>query len=82
MSYLVSKTRVASLTINGADYTPNFAGWTVSDSSALTNGLVSTSGSLEISGLLGGALLQDYDRNNFQRGAEAVLELTEPGGLS
>ena len=82
MSYLVTKTRVASLTINGADYTPNFASWTVSDSSALTNGLVSTSGSLTLRGVLGGALLQDYDRNNFQRGVEVILELTEPGGAT
>ena len=80
MSYLVSKTRVASLTINGADYTQNFTSWTASDSSALTSGLVSTSGSLTLKGVLGGPLLQDYDRNNFQRGAEVILELVEPGG--
>ena len=82
MSYLVAKTRVASLTINGADYTPNFTNWTVSDSSALTGGLVSTSGELTLSGVLGGALLQDYDRNNFKRGAEVILDLVEPKGAS
>ena len=82
MAYLVTKTRVASLTVNGADYTQNFTSWTVSDSSALTNGLVSTSGSLVLTGLLGGSLLQDYDRNNFRRGVEVILELAEPGGAS
>ena len=41
---------------------------------------MSTSGSLTLSGIVGGALLQDYDRNNFKRGAEVILELTEPGG--
>jgi hypothetical protein len=82
MSYLVSKTRVATLTINGADYTSNFSSWTVSDTSALTNGLVSTSGSLVLRGVLGGSLMQDYDRNNFQRGAEVVLELKQPGGVA
>lgn len=80
MSYLVSKTRVSSLTINGVDYTGNLVQWTVSDNSALTDGLVSTSGELRLSGILGGALLQDYDRNNFQRGAEVILELVQPGG--
>ena len=82
MSYLVTKTRVASLTINGADYTQNLTQWTVTDSSALTNGLVSTSGQLALTGVLGGTLLQDYDRNNFQRGAEVILELAEPGGAT
>ena len=80
MSYLVTKTRVASLTINGTDYTGNLASWTISDSSALTDGLVSSNGNLRLRGLLGGPLLQDYDRNNFQRGMEVVLNMTEPGG--
>ena len=81
MSYLVSKTRAASLTINGTDYTQNLSSWTVSDASALTSGLVSTSGSLTLNGLLGGPLLQDYDRNNFRRGAEVVLEVSGQAAL-
>ena len=80
MSYLVAKTRVASLLINGANYTSNLVSWTVSDGSALTDGLVSTSGTVTLSGILGGSLLQDYDRNNFQRGAEVVVDIAEPGG--
>ena len=82
MTYLVTKTRASSLTIAGVDYTPNLVSWTVSDSSALTSGLVSTSGELVLGGLEGGPILRDHDRNNFQRGAEVILEITEPNGFA
>ena len=80
MGYLVNQARVATLTINGADYTSSLIQWVVSDSSAVSNGLISTSGSMTLQGIPGGALMQDYDRSNFKRGAEVILSLKKQDG--
>jgi len=82
MAYLSNSTRVSSLTIGGVDYTNNLISWAVSDASANKNGCISTSGSLTLGTSPGGALIEDYDRNNFKRGLPVVLEITEPGGSS
>ena len=80
MSYLANKTRVSSLTIGGVDYTNAFKGWSATDTSAYKSGCIQTSGSLTLGTVPGGALIEDYDRNNFKRGTEVILELVEPGG--
>ena len=79
MSYLATPTRVASLTINGDDYTSNLISWTCSDSSGFKNGLIATTGTLSI-GTVPGTSLEDYDRNKFKRGQEVIVEITQPGG--
>jgi hypothetical protein len=80
MGYLVNKTRVQSLTVNGVDYTSNLVSWTVSDSSANKNGIIQTTGSLILGNKPGGYNVEDYDRNNFKRGMPAILDITTPGG--
>lgn len=81
MAYLVNSTRVASLTINGTDYTANLTDWTCSDSSAYKNGLISTTGTLSLS-TRPGTSLEDYDRNAFKRGQEIILDVTYPDGTT
>jgi hypothetical protein len=82
MSYIANKTRVSSLTIGGIDYTSAFQEWVVSDSSAYKNGCIQTTGSLTLGNFPGGPLVEDYDRNNFKRGTQVLLDLVEPGGVS
>ena len=80
MSYLANKTRVSSLTVGGVDYTAAFIDWTCSDQSAYKNGCLQTTGSLKLGFYSGGPVIEDYDRDNFKRGVQVILELTEPGG--
>lgn len=82
MSYIANKTRVSSLTIGGVDYTSAFQEFTVSDQSAFKNGCLQTTGTLLLGSYSGGPLIEDYDRDNFKRGVQVILELTEPGGSS
>jgi hypothetical protein len=82
MSYLANKTRVSSLTIGGTDYTSAFLEWVASDQSAYKNGCIQTTGTLTLGTYPGGPLVEDYDRDNFKRGVEVLLDLTEPGGAS
>jgi hypothetical protein len=80
MSYLANQTRASSLIIGGVDYTSSLIEWKVSDQSAFKNGALQTTGSLELGTYAGGPLIEDYDRNNFRRGAVVTLDVTEPGG--
>lgn len=82
MSYLANSTRVSSLTIGGADYTSAFVEWVVSDQSAYKNGCIQTTGVLTIGKYSGGPLVEDYNRDNFKRGAQVILDLVEPGGVA
>jgi hypothetical protein len=80
MAYIANKTRVASLQIGGVDYTSAFKEWVASDSSAYKNGCIQTTGNLTLGSYSGGPLIEDYDRDNFKRGTQVILELVEPGG--
>ena len=82
MAYLVQKTRVASLTVGGVDYTSSLISWQVSDASANRNGLVTTTGEMVLGQRPGASDIEDYDRNLFKRGVQVVLDMTEPGGSS
>ena len=82
MAFLSNNTRVSSLTIAGVDYTSNMVSWAVSDASANKQGCVSTQGQVILGTKPGGVLIEDYDRNNFRRGDQVILELTEPGGAT
>lgn len=79
MSYLVNTARASSLTVGGIDYTQNLVSWSCSDSSAVKNGLIATTGQLEL-GTIPGTSLEDYDRNKFKRGQRIVLDITYPDG--
>ena len=80
MAYLVQKTRAASLTIGGADYTSSLVEFAVTDSSANRNGLIATNGNMILGQLPSGSSIADYDRDQFKRGTPVILDVTEPGG--
>jgi hypothetical protein len=80
MGYLTTSTRVASLTIGGVNYTNNLLSFTATDASANKNGLVSTSGELVLKGYGNTPSMEDYDRDNFKRGVEVVVNVTMPDG--
>ena len=82
MGYLVQKTRAASLTVGGQDYTSSFVSLQVSDVSAFKNGLITTSGTLLLGQRPGGVDIEDYDRNLFKRGTLITLDVQEPGGAT
>lgn len=82
MGYLVSKTRAASLTIGGQDYTDSLISLQVTDAAAFKKGLVTTSGTLVIGQRPGGADIEDYDRNLFRRGTVVTLDVADPGAAS
>lgn len=80
MAYLTNNTRAASLTINGVDYTSNLKSWSVSDASANKQGCIQTTGTINLGTAPSGALIEDYDRDNFRRGATVILDVTKPDG--
>ena len=80
MSYIAQKTRISSLTIGGVDYTSSFVSFQVSDSSANRQGFVTTTGSLVLGQVVGGADITDYSRLRFKRGEPVILDVTTPGG--
>lgn len=80
MSYLINQARLHSLTIDGVDYTSSMVSWTASDSSANKQGLIATTGSLVLGQVPGGYEVEDYDRDNFKRGAPVILQITYPSG--
>lgn len=80
MAYLVNQTRLHSLTIAGVDYTAAMLSWVANDTSANKTGLLSTTGTVRLGQVPGGYDVEDYDRDNFKRGAEVVLQVTYPSG--
>lgn len=82
MAYLVNQTRLHSLTINGTDYTESLISWTASDGSSNKAGLIATTGTLVLGQEPGGYNVEDYDRDNFRRGTEVILQVTYPGGAT
>lgn len=80
MKYLVNQTRVASVQIEGVDYTPNFVSFTCSDGSNFSSGLIATAGSIVLSKLSGGPSMRDFQRISFKRGAEVLISLKKQDG--
>ena len=80
MSYIVNQARVHSLTIGGTDYSAALISWSASDSSANRNGFIVTSGSLSLGSYSNGPDIEDYDRNDFKRGAQVILTMEKPDG--
>ena len=79
MSYLINATRPASLKLNDAEYIDQLESFQVSDTSSYRNGIVTTTGTI-ILGTVGGSDLQDYERDDFQRGSTVRFEVTYPSG--
>ena len=80
MAYLSNNARIYSLTVAGVDYTSNVVSWTASDESANKNGCLITTGTLVLATKPGGVLIEDYDRNNFRRGDQVIVEVTSSSG--
>ncbi len=80
MGYIASATRVSILTVGGVDYTSALIDWQVSDDSAYNNGCIKTQGTLVLGSYPGGPVIEDYDRNNFKRGVEVILDMRQPDG--
>lgn len=76
--WVASKTSRPSLTIGGTDYSSQMLTFTVSDDSAMKNGLVMTTGSISLASLGGstGLQVEDYLKNKFKRGTVVLLDLT------
>lgn len=82
MSYLANSARLASLTIDGVDYTSSLVSWTASDSTAYKSGCIVTTGELVLGRRTGTTSIEDYDRNSFKRGMPVILEVTYPDGTT
>lgn len=80
MGYLNNNTRVSSVRINGVNQTNYLVQFTCSDASANKNGLVSTVGQVRLAGYGESPSMEDYDRDNFRRGQQVVIEITLPSG--
>jgi len=80
MGYLTNNTKIASLTINGVDQTDYLVSFTCSDASANKNGLISTTGQISLESYGESPSLVDYDRNNFRRGHQVIIDVTLPSG--
>ena len=76
--YVANQTCRPSLSIGGVDYSNQLGVWSVSDDSAMKNGLVSTTGTITLQslGITTGLQVEDYLKNRFKRGAEVVLDIT------
>ncbi|MFZ9995643.1 MAG: hypothetical protein ACO3GU_02265 [Pelagibacteraceae bacterium] len=79
MAWLINTTAAATLKINGTDYSPNLISCTLSDSSVLGSGYITTQGRLELGELPGQSVLLDYGKKKFQRGAVVTIDLTIDG---
>lgn len=80
MGYLNNNTRVSSVRINGVNQTNYLVQFTCSDASANKNGLVSTVGQVRLAGYGESPSMEDYDRDNFRRGQQVIIEITLPSG--
>ena len=80
MAFLNNNTRVSSVTINGVNQTSYLVSFTCSDASANKNGLISTVGQVVLAGYGETPSMEDYDRNNFRRGQQVIVDITLPSG--
>jgi len=80
MSYIVSKTRVSSITINGEDVTSSFMNFQIDDLSANRNGIVSTTGTLSLGQEQGASDITSYDRKVYKRGEVVIIDMEHPDG--
>lgn len=80
MTYLVNATRPSRLMVAGEDMTSQMIEWVVSDQSAYKNGLVRTTGTLQLGDTEASDLLKSYRRNFLKRGEVIELFVTLQDG--
>jgi hypothetical protein len=81
MGYLVNTAIPASLKFNGVEYVNQLRSFQVSDTSSYRNGIVTTTGSIVI-GTTSGSSIEDYQRDDLQRGSTVRFEVTYPSGTT
>ena len=81
MSYIVNGARLATVTVNGVNYTDAFLNWNVTDASAFKNGAIVTTGTLTL-GTQAGTSLESYRRDLFKRGQQVILTMTDEDGVT
>lgn len=80
MSYIVNKSRDIQLLINGVNYTNNVLSIELSDDSAINNGIVTTSGTIQLGYVPGGSSIADYGKNFFLRGRPVIIDVADESG--
>ena len=80
MTYVVNKSRDVELLIHGVNYTNNVLSIELSDDSAVNNGIVTTSGTIVLGYVPGGASIADYDKNFFLRGRPVIINVANQSG--
>ena len=81
MSYLVNETRLTRVIIGGSDVTEAVTDITLSDSSAIKNGLIATDGEIKMGYRPGATPRDDYKRSLYLRGTPIEIYVTYPSGL-
>lgn len=79
MSWLINTTAATTLTIGGTNYSANLLNCTLSDSSILGSGYITTQGRMQLGELPGQTALLDYGKQKFQRGTVVTIDLTIDG---
>lgn len=79
MAWLINTTASPVLTIGGEDYSANLLNCTLSDSSILGTGMITTQGRLRLGELPGETKLLDYGKTKFQRGTVVTIDLVIDG---
>lgn len=80
MTYLINSTRPSRLIVAGEDFTSQMVEWVVSDQSAYKNGLIRTTGTLQLGDTETSDLLKSYRRNFLKRGELIELYVTLQDG--
>lgn len=79
MSWLINTAATPILTIGTTDYSNNLVNFSVSDTSVVNTGIVTTQGRVVLAELPGQTTLLDYDKTKFPRGTAVQLDLRIDG---
>lgn len=82
MAYLVNKSRGATITINGTDYTRNLTQISIGDDSVRGSGIIATSGTIVLSQPFGESSIDDYAKTKFLRGHVVIINVKNPNGTT
>jgi len=81
MAYLVNTNRQHTLTVNGIDVTDRMISFQVSDDSVFRNGLVMTTGTVELATVWNEMPVANYGYGEFRRGHRLVLMIEQGGSM-
>ena len=82
MAYLVNTNRQHSLTVNGIDVSDRMISFQVSDDSVFRNGLVTTTGTIELATVWNELPAVDYGYGEFRRGQRVVMMVEQDGVMT